>query len=102
MFVVGVGIGAFIAAFLSGTFQWKKVPDLWQSRFGLAYKKRAIVAFVGGIIAMFGARLADGCPSGHGLSGGLQLSVSGYVALVCFFIGGLISANILYRDGEKK
>ncbi len=101
MFIVGVAIGAFIAAILSGTFQWKKLPDLWESRFGLAYKKRAIIAFIGGIIAMFGARLADGCPSGHGLSGGLQLSVSGYVALVCFFIGGLISANILYRKGEK-
>ena len=49
---------------------------------------------------MFGARLADGCPSGHGLSGSLQLSVSSYIALICFFIGGLISANWLYRGGK--
>ena len=57
---------------------------------------------IGGIIAMFGARLADGCPSGHGLSGGLQLAVSGYIALACFFIGGLISANLLYKGGGDK
>ncbi|MBC8015377.1 MAG: YeeE/YedE family protein [Sporomusaceae bacterium] len=42
--------------------------------------------------AVFGARLADGCPSGHGLSGVLQLATSGFIALVAFFIGGLISA----------
>ena len=78
------------------------MPDLWESRFGSAIAPRAMAAFVGGIIAMFGARLADGCPSGHGLSGGLQLAVSGYIALACFFIGGLISANLLYKGGDKK
>ena len=62
--------------------------------------KRSLIAFIGGTIAMFGARLADGCPSGHGLSGSLQLSVSSYIALICFFIGGLISANWLYRGGK--
>ena len=54
------------------------------------------MAFVGGVVAMFGARLADGCPSGHGLSGTLQLAASGYVALVCFFIGGMVVARLLY------
>ena len=63
---------------------------------------RAIVAFIGGIIAMFGVRMADGCPSGHGLAGASQLAVSGYVALVFFFIGGMISANLLYKGGAKK
>ena len=102
MLVVGIAIGAFVAAVTSGSFKLQAVPDLWESRFGSAEAPRAMVAFVGGIIAMFGARLADGCPSGHGLSGGLQLAVSGYVALACFFIGGLISANLLYKGGDKK
>ena len=102
MVVIGIAIGAFVAAVTSGSFKLQAVPDLWESRFGSAEAPRAMVAFVGGIIAMFGARLADGCPSGHGLSGGLQLAVSGYVALACFFIGGLISANLLYKGGDKK
>ena len=102
MVVIGIAIGAFLAAVTSGSFKLQSVPDLWESRFGSAVAPRAMVAFVGGIIAMFGARLADGCPSGHGLSGGLQLAVSGYVALACFFIGGLISANLLYKGGDKK
>jgi uncharacterized membrane protein YedE/YeeE len=100
MFVIGIAVGAFIAAMKSGDFHIQLIPNMWKSRFGDGIKQRAIVAFIGGIIAMFGARLADGCPSGHGLSGSLQLSVSSYIALICFFIGGLISANWLYRGGK--
>ena len=100
MFVIGIAVGAFIAAMESGDFHIQLIPNMWKSRFGDGIKQRAIVAFIGGIIAMFGARLADGCPSGHGLSGSLQLSVSRYIALICFFIGGLISANWLYRGGK--
>ena len=100
MFVIGIAVGAFIAAMESGDFHIQLIPNMWKSRFGDGIKQRAIVAFIGGIIAMFGARLADGCPSGHGLSGSLQLSVSSYIALICFFIGGLISANWLYRGGK--
>jgi hypothetical protein len=60
MFVVGVFIGSLIASTSSRTFQWKPIPDMWEKRFGPSRVKRGIVAFVGGIIAMFGARLADG------------------------------------------
>ena len=102
MVVIGIAIGAFLAAVTSGSFRIQALPNMWENRFGAAVAPRAFVAFVGGIIAMFGARLADGCPSGHGLSGGLQLAVSGYVALACFFIGGLISANLLYKGGGKQ
>ena len=102
MFVIGIAIGAFLAVLSSGSFRLQALPDMWQERFGTAVAPRAAVAFVGGIIAMFGARLADGCPSGHGLSGSLQLAVSGFIALACFFIGGLISANLLYKGGGRK
>lgn len=101
MFVIGIAIGSYIAAASSGSFRWQAVPDMWQERFGSAVAPRAWVAFIGGIIAMFGARLADGCPSGHGLSGVLQLAASGFVALACFFIGGLIAANLLYKGGGR-
>lgn len=101
MFVVGIAIGAFIAAVSSGSFRWQAVPAMWQESFGWKIGPRAATAFIGGIIAMFGARLADGCPSGHGLSGVLQLAVSGFIALTCFFVGGLITANWLYKDGDK-
>ena len=102
LFVVGIFFGSLIAAVTSKSFQWKAIPDMWTERFGSSVPKRAFVAFLGGIVAIFGARLADGCPSGHGLSGSLQLAVSGLIALVCFFIGGMVMARILYGGGERR
>ena len=60
MFVVGVLVGSLIASKTSRTFQWQALPDMWVERFGTSQSKRAIVAFIGGAIAMFGARLAGG------------------------------------------
>ena len=60
MFVFGIFIGALISSTTSRSFQIKSVPDMWEGRFGPGIPKRAAVAFVGGLIAMFGARLAGG------------------------------------------
>lgn len=60
MEVLGILIGAFIAARLSGEFKGKFVPSMWEKRFGPDRFKRWFVAFLGGIILMFGARMADG------------------------------------------
>jgi hypothetical protein len=60
MEVLGILIGAFIAARLSGDFKKTFVPPMWEKRFGSSRFKRWIVAFLGGIILMFGARMADG------------------------------------------
>jgi hypothetical protein len=60
MFVAGIFIGSLAASVTSRSFRWQSVPDMWEGRFGRSRVKRAVVAFVGGLIAMFGARLADG------------------------------------------
>ena len=60
VFVVGIFIGSLIASTTSGCFRWKALPDMWEARFGPSRIKRGIVAFLGGVIGMFGARLADG------------------------------------------
>jgi uncharacterized membrane protein YedE/YeeE len=96
MLVVGIVLGAFISSTTDKSFKLEGVPPTWEKRFGPSIAKRAVVAFVGGIIAMVGARLADGCPSGHGLSGMMQLSVSAFVALVMFFGVGVLVARIVY------
>jgi uncharacterized protein len=51
---------------------------------------------------MLGARLADGCPSGHGLSGLMQLSVSGFAALALFFGSGVLLARMIYLKREGR
>ena len=60
MEVLGILIGAFIAAKLSRDFKRGFIPPMWEKRFGPSRFKRWIVAFFGGIVLMFGARMADG------------------------------------------
>jgi len=60
MFVVGIFFGSFLAAKLFADYKWQAVPPMWEARFGPSRAKRGVVAFVGGVVAMFGARLADG------------------------------------------
>jgi uncharacterized protein len=61
MFVVGIFLGALLSSITSGSFKLQSVPDMWAARFGTkSVGKRALVAFIGGTVAMFGARLADG------------------------------------------
>lgn len=60
MFVLGIFIGSLIASSSSRTFRWRALPDMWKARFGSSRIRRGVVAFTGGLIAMFGARLANG------------------------------------------
>jgi len=60
MEVLGVLIGAFIASRLSGDFKGTFLPSMWEQRFGPSRVKRWGVAFLGGVVLMLGARMADG------------------------------------------
>ena len=97
MLVLGIFAGALIASATDKSFKLENVPPTWKERFGPSIWIRAAGAFLGGIVAMLGARMAGGCPSGHGLSGMMQLSISGLVALIMFFGMGIIVAALLYR-----
>jgi hypothetical protein len=101
MLVVGILIGAFAASMIDKTFKVESVPPIWSDRFGDKLAVRAIGAFLGGLLAMFGARLAGGCPSGHGLSGLMQLSVSGFIAMAGFFGAGIWVAHLVYKSGQR-
>ena len=58
---------------------------------------RAFAALIGGVFLGFGARWAGGCTSGHGIGGTLQLAVSSWISAVCFFIGGILMAQVLFK-----
>jgi hypothetical protein len=60
MFVAGILLGSWLAAKTGGDFRWQALPAMWEGRFGPSRLKRALAAFSGGAVAMFGARLADG------------------------------------------
>ncbi len=97
MLVVGVVLGAFLSAMLSGQFELVLVPSRWATAFGTGSLVRLVTAFVGGVFLGFGARWAGGCTSGHGISGTLQLALSSWLAVVCFFVGGVAAAMLLFH-----
>ncbi len=96
MLVLGVIIGSFISAKLSGNFNIEFVPEYWSLHFGDTPILRLFTALIGGFFMGLGARWAGGCTSGHGISGTLQLAVSSWIAVIFFFIGGIFTATLLY------
>ena len=96
MLVIGIVIGALISSLLAGDFRWQWIPSVWSLNFGDDIVIRLIVALIGGILLGFGARWADGCTSGHGISGTMQLAVSSWISAICFFIGGILVAQLFF------
>lgn len=97
MLVLGLFFGALVSAALSGDFHIEWVPPMWAGAFGASPVVRWLVALAGGFLVGVGSRWAGGCTSGHGISGTLQMVVSSWVALACFFAAGVITAFVLYH-----
>lgn len=55
-------------------------------------RSRLIMAFMGGIIMAFGARIARGCTSGQVLTGSATFAVGSIIMFVCFFAGAYLTA----------
>ncbi len=55
-----------------------------------------IVLVVGGFLVGFGARYAGGCTSGHAISGLSDLQLASLMAVIGFFIGGLLMTYLIY------
>lgn len=54
------------------------------------------ILLVAGFLVGFGARYAGGCTSGHAISGLSNLQMPSLIAVIGFFIGGLIMVNLLF------
>lgn len=95
--VAGVAIGAFLSMRMSGARR-RPVSPIWARALGTgAPAIRYAVAFAAGFVMLFGARIADGCTSGHGLSGVAQLSVGSLVAVTAMFVGGIAAGRLVLR-----
>lgn len=95
MLVFGIFLGSLLSSVLSGSFAIQFVSCWWTQNVGSSVFLRLVAVFTGGILMGFGARLADGCTSGHGISGMIQLSISSLVAVICFFVGGIGTALMI-------
>jgi hypothetical protein len=100
--VIGIAIGAFLSMGLSGA---KRLPisPIWARAMGTpSAAARYGLAFGAGFLMLFGARLADGCTSGHGLSGVAQLGVGSTIAVAAMFAGGITTAMLALRRLSEK
>lgn len=85
-YLLGAMAGAFLSATLSGT---------WGTVTGLA----PLPAFLAGFLLVGGARLANGCTSGHGISGMANLATVSFVAVPAMFGGAIGTAFALKALG---
>lgn len=99
IFVLAMALGAFASSRLRGGIkpQDRSVPAIWRANFGDTPLKRYAVAFLGGFIVLYGARLAGGCTSGHMMSGVMQTSLSGYIFAIGAFAAAIPTARLFYR-----
>ena len=72
LFLIGTFLGSLLSVVISRTFRLEKVPTTRSQQFCGSTAKRLVAAFLGGVIIMFGARMAGGCTGGHGISGSLS------------------------------
>lgn len=95
--VAGIAIGAALSMMLSGTRR-QRISPIWARALGSdSTTRRYAIAFAAGFIMLVGARIADGCTSGHGLSGTAQLAVGSLVAVAAMFTGGILTAMLALR-----
>jgi len=96
VFVFSMVLGGMLSSALSaGGEKAPQIPLCHKKRFGDSAGRRYLMAFIGGVLVLWGARLAGGCTSGHMMSGMMQTSLSGYLfALAAFAVA--IPVSILF------
>jgi len=72
------------------------LPDELFDLSALTNIKSLLILAVGGLLVGFGARYAGGCTSGHAISGLSDLQLPSLIAVIGFFIGGLIMINFIF------
>lgn len=90
----GVIIGGVIGAYTAGRVRIGHVEMGPRA----TVVSRFLLAFVGGILMGFAARLARGCTSGQALTGGSVLAVGSWIFMIFVFAGGYLAAPFVRRE----
>jgi hypothetical protein len=90
--LAGVVLGGFVSGLINGRVKVEinKGPRI-------SNRTRLIMAFLGGAIMAYGARMARGCTSGQALSGGATLSAGSWALMMCIFAGAYALAYFLRK-----
>jgi uncharacterized membrane protein YedE/YeeE len=94
VFTIGAFIGSLLVSYITKN-NTSLNPTLTHTQDGsLVVPIPAARALAGGFLLSFGARLAGGCTSGHGISGMSMMSVASLVSVVAMFTGGILGARV--------
>ena len=94
--IVPVFFGALLGGFSSGffggrlKFETRKGPQI-------SDRTRWLMAFIGGVIFLYGARMARGCTSGQALSGGATLAAGSWLVMFSIFASAYALAYFVRR-----
>lgn len=114
LFLIGAVIGGFIAVHFLSDHQIPAISEATLTKLhsigfesaGKAYSpteifevmsfKNSVLLLIGGLLIGFGTRYAGGCTSGHAISGLSDLQLPSLIAVIGFFIGGLLMVHVLF------
>jgi uncharacterized membrane protein YedE/YeeE len=89
LFVAGIMMGAYLGGHVLTDGGIPLLPSHYYTESGI------LKLLFGGVLVGFGTRYADGCTSGHSITGISNLRWSSLVATICFFAGGLFMVAII-------
>lgn len=95
--IVFVTLGVLLGSFVSSLVH-RRLKVETQKGPRISVKTRWLLAFLGGTLMGYGARLARGCTSGQGLSGAATLAVGSWVFLMAVFAGGFALAWFVRKE----
>jgi len=96
--------GTILGGFISGLVN-RRVKLETNKGSQISDRTRWILAFFGGMIMVYGARMSRGCTSGQALSGGAVMSVGSWAFMIAVFGGGYLVAYFfrkLWIDSKVK
>lgn len=106
VFVLAIPFGAYAAYAANDKRRRLEMSDVGQDPGKpvprQSFWRRYLPAFMGGFIILFGARMADGCTSGHMMSGMMQGSVSGYLFAASTFAVAIPVAILTGRAARRR
>ena len=88
---------AFALGLVAAPLLYRAVAALPESRIDAGWG----MLVVAGLLVGFGSRIGSGCTSGHGISGTLQLVIGSWIATLCFFLGGVATAWLIFQYFPK-
>lgn len=101
IFVLAIPFGAYVAHILrKKKMKTQFIKSEEPVQCSVAQKnqwKQYLPPFIGGFILLYGARMADGCTSGHMMSGMMQSSISGYLFAAAVFVVAIPTSILIHK-----